>query len=67
MLDEEKPSGGEIEEHQPDLACTLEEQRKLEDLHDAPNVAHESNYQDYMDPIESWFQMAISIHPSLII
>jgi len=68
MLDEENPSEAEIEEHQPDPACTLEdEQRKLEDLHDAPDVAHESNDQEYIDPIEHWFQMTVSIHTSLII
>ena len=56
MLDEEKRSEEEIEEHQPDPTCTLEdEERKLEDLHDAPDVAHESNDQEYMDPIESLF------------
>jgi len=65
MLDEEKPLESKIEEHQPDPAYTLEdEQRKLEDLHDASDVP---NDQEYMDPIESCIQMTFSIHPSLII
>lgn len=68
MLAEEKPSEAKIEEHQHDPVCTLEDEKtKLEDFHDAQNVSHESNEQEYMDPIESWFQMTASIHISLII
>lgn len=42
ILNEEKPSEAEIEERQPNPSCTLkDEQIKLEDFHDAPDVVHE--------------------------
>jgi len=59
MLDEGKPSKLETKEHPSDPTCTSgDKQRNLEDLHDD---------REYMDPIESWFQMTISIHSSFII
>ena len=65
MHDEEDPLEAE---HISDPTFTLEDkQRNVEDLHDALNVTHESSEQDYMDPIESWFQMTVSIHSSFII
>lgn len=68
VLDEEKPLEADIEEHQPNPTCTLEdEHRRLEDLHDIPNFFNKSNNQEYMDSIESLFHMTVSIHRSLII
>ena len=65
MHDEEEPLESE---HLSDPTFTLEDkQRNVEDLHDALNVTHESSDQEYMDPIESWFQMIVSIHSLFII
>ena len=63
--DEEEPL--EVE-HLSDPTFTLEDkQRNVEDFHDALNLAHESSDQDYMDPVESLFQMIFSIPSSFII
>ena len=39
----------------------------MEDFHDAPDISRESNDQDYMDPIEYWFHITVSIHFSFLI
>ena len=64
MHDEENPSKAK---HLSNMTCTLEDkQRNVEDFHDSMDVAHESSDKEYMDHIQSWFQMTVSIHSFII-